>query len=51
MKRPNPGSPEALKQGCKCAVLDNHRGEGFIMNGERCFWFNEKCPIHGKKGS
>jgi hypothetical protein len=43
--KPNPGSNEALDQGCTCPVIDNQNGkgsyksEGFIINGD--------CPIHG----
>jgi len=43
----NPGSEEAQQAGCKCPVIDNHYGEGFIMNGERVFWMSENCPLHG----
>jgi hypothetical protein len=25
---PNPGSPEAVKQGCTCARMDNANGKG-----------------------
>jgi hypothetical protein len=47
---PNPGSDEALEQGCKCAVLDNCHGRGFPFGpkGETCFWESEDCPLHGK---
>lgn len=44
---PNPGSDEAIKQGCKCAVLDNHHGQGFFMAGAFQFWITEDCPLHG----
>jgi hypothetical protein len=44
---PNPGSEEAGKMGCTCAVLDNHRGAGFLWDGEIAFWITEECPIHG----
>ena len=45
---PNPGSPEAMKLGCKCPVLDNAHGRGFPWGGnEPSFWVNEECPLHG----
>ena len=37
-----PGSPEAVKKGCKCPVMDNEE-----MPEERK-WVNADCPIHGK---
>jgi hypothetical protein len=43
---PNPGSARALDHGCMCAVLDNHHGQGFVMNHERCFWITMGCPLH-----
>lgn len=47
---PNPGSPEAVKQGCLCPVMDNHNGRGFFM-GEigPLFWMSRECPLHGPK--
>lgn len=45
-KVPNPGSPEARELSCTCPVLDNHHGEGFIMNGERVWWRASGCPLH-----
>ena len=47
-KKPNPGSPEAVQQGCKCPVMDNHNGRGFHMgdNGPM-FWMVRDCPLHG----
>jgi hypothetical protein len=46
---PNPGSREALDQGCRCAVLDNRHGEGIgrDKDGELIFWINQECPLHG----
>lgn len=44
---PNPGSDEAVEQGCRCPRLDNGRGRGFEIHGETCFWINEGCPLHG----
>ena len=46
-KKPNPGSEEAIKQGCTCAIMDNHHGAGFPYGGGICFWTTEDCPLHG----
>ena len=46
MNKPNPGSDEAVKQGCTCPVLDNAHGKG-IGNGE--FWIKDDCPLHASK--
>jgi hypothetical protein len=50
---PNPGSDEALEQGCKCPRLDNNRGKGIHYStgsgGEGFLWWqSEDCPLHGK---
>jgi len=37
-----PGSPEAIQNGCTCPVLDNHNGEG----QDGAFWINAECPVH-----
>ena len=46
---PNPGSAEAIEQGCTCAVLDNYYGRGFLISDdpEPQFWFRGDCPLHG----
>ena len=46
---PNPGSKDALSQGCKCPVLDNCRGRGAFVStdGKPQFWVNDDCPLHG----
>jgi hypothetical protein len=44
---PNPGSDEAIKQGCICPVMDNAHGRGL---GNDLFWINQKCPVHGGIG-
>jgi len=48
---PNPGSDDAVKQGCTCPVLDNSHGKGFPYpnnDGEmvQCFWISDTCPLH-----
>lgn len=45
---PNPGSYEALALGCRCPVLDNAHGEGVPYGGERSWWINGECPLHGR---
>lgn len=48
-KLPNPGSDEAIEQGCKCPVMDNHNGEGIGYtdgSGTRLYYINEHCPVH-----
>lgn len=44
---PNPGSDEALSQGCRCPVLDNAHGRGYMgVKGD--FAKREDCPLHGR---
>lgn len=47
---PNPGSDEAIKQGCLCAVMDNchGRGCGRSEDGKPLFWITGDCPLHGE---
>ena len=47
-KVPNPGSDEALAIGCKCPVMDNCYGKGYLVPGSGSFCIAEHCPIHGK---
>jgi len=47
MSIPNPGSPEAIKKGCTCPVMDNNGGRGLGDMG--FFWINSSCPLHGDK--
>jgi hypothetical protein len=44
---PNPGSDEALKQGCRCPVLDNCHGRGYYAGKPGEFVMIEDCPLHG----
>ena len=46
----NPGSPEAVRAGCTCPVMDNGQGRGAYRqnDGSPVFWFKFDCPIHGK---
>jgi len=44
---PPPGSDEALAAGCKCPVLDNARGRGYM--GCPGAWVKlATCPLHGQ---
>ena len=44
----NPGSPEAIKMGCTCAVIDNNYGHGFSFgDSEPMFWIDGSCKLHG----
>lgn len=45
---PNPGSREAVNQGCICPVWDNEHGEGMNI-GDRTLWYVTKgCPLHSQ---
>ena len=47
-KTPNPGSEEAIENGCICPVLDNHGGLGaYNLFGTSLFWINGDCKLHG----
>lgn len=49
---PNPGSEEAIKQGCSCPVLDNNHGRGVSQGGgEPLFWMDDGCILHGAEAS
>lgn len=53
-EKPNPGSNEAIDQGCTCPVLDNAHGrgvpwpreDGLDPNEHPSFYVVEGCPIH-----
>ena len=47
----NPGSKNAQENGCKCPVLDNNHGAGFMwgLANPWCWYMNEHCPLHGNK--
>lgn len=47
-KTPNPGSDEAVDQGCTCPVLDNGRGNE-ELGKVRGFWINAGCPLHDER--
>ena len=57
VNNPTPGSPEAGKLGCTCAVLDNHYGKGFPWPSAdnprkdgMSFWVTGGCPLHAPHG-
>jgi hypothetical protein len=43
--KPNPGTKEATRSGCKCPVIDNNYGKGY-MGQENVFVYSMDCPIH-----
>jgi hypothetical protein len=45
---PNPGTQEALSQGCTCPVVDNHHGKGF-RGHKGVFIYFANCPVHDRK--
>lgn len=49
--KPNPGSPEAIKLGCTCPILDNGGGKLNLKDkdGNNIFWYNANCPLHCKE--
>lgn len=49
---PNPGSDEAIDQGCVCPRYDNAKGRGaWGSEGEDAiFWITPSCPLHGGGG-
>jgi hypothetical protein len=52
MTKPNPGSKEAIKQGCTCPVMDNNNGNGLPIPDKdgtirTAFWMSGDCPLHG----
>lgn len=53
MRKPNPGSDAAVKQGCICPRIDNHYGKGKGGDGEKYGWFivgsngkDNGCALH-----
>jgi len=44
----NPGSDEAIDNGCTCPVLDNGHGRGY-MGVEGKFVISFDCPLHGEE--
>lgn len=53
-KTPNPGSAWARTLGCKCPVIDNYQGRGYLggvkdENDDTVFVYNLSCPLHFPK--
>jgi len=48
-RKPNPGSPEAIAQGCRCPRMDNCNGRGAYTtaDGTPIFYMTSICPLHG----
>lgn len=46
--RLNPGSPEAIRSGCRCPVMDNNHGRGWMGLSE-LFVYSYNCPLHKHK--
>lgn len=50
MTKPTPGSDAAISLGCKCPVLDNAHGRGYLggvkINGQTIFVYSAGCPLH-----
>lgn len=42
---PNPGSDQAIRAGCICAVLDNNHGK-WAARPPDDWWITSGCPIH-----
>ena len=42
---PPPGSPEAVKLGCRCPVMDNHHGAGY-MGIRGVYVYSGHCTLH-----
>ena len=47
---PAPGSDEARKIGCTCAVIDNHYGRGY-RGRSGVYVVNEDCRVHGSRAA
>lgn len=48
MTIPNPGSDEAVKEGCTCPRMDNSYGKGYM--DENNFIILMGCPLHDTTG-
>ena len=48
---PQPGSSEAINQGCTCPVMDNNNGKGIgpMKDGTMMFWRSGGCTLHGTR--
>lgn len=46
---PNPGSKEAITQGCNCPIMDNNHGviPLAVIDGKEIWTWRLDCPLHG----
>ena len=42
---PEPGSLQAVAQGCTCSTTLNRHGKG-TLHGQPRFYYDRKCPVH-----
>jgi hypothetical protein len=52
MNKPYPGSFDAVQAGCRCPVVDNGHGRGYMggrrnSEGRVMFVVVDTCPLHG----
>lgn len=49
----NPGSYEAIMNGCLCDIIVNHRGHGTgeLRNGKPVFIYDPACTVHKEQAS
>jgi hypothetical protein len=47
MEKPDPGSHQAIMDGCTCPVQMNNFGLGTEESGELVFFVDAECPMHG----
>jgi len=43
--RPNPGSNEAVEDGCLCPIVENNYGQA-EPDGDGMWWIDARCPVH-----
>ncbi len=48
VKKPYPGTQEAIDAGCTCPVMDNSYGHGAYGDPKYGFYITEGCPIHAE---
>lgn len=48
--QPNPGSDQAVAQGCTCPVFDNNHGRRAPVEegGADYWWVSDRCSLHGE---
>ena len=47
-KAPNPGSDDAIEQGCRCPVMDNAHGHGYL-GVAGTFVYSASCEMHWRQ--